>query len=103
MGRRRYLREQWQGWISEQVESQLSVAAFCKARELPLHSFYLWRKKLAAEALPETSRASFVAVSITNLAEVAIDLPCGAVIRLPADEAATRRVIDALLLHAGGR
>jgi hypothetical protein len=103
MGRRGYLREQWQGWIAEQVESGLSVAAFCEARELPTHSFYHWRRKFKAETAGIEDSPSFVSVSVTGLADVVIELPCGAVIRVPPDEGATRRVIDALLLRGGGR
>ncbi len=49
MGRRRYSREQWAGWISEQAVSGMGVAAFCEARELSVQSFYLWRRKLSAK------------------------------------------------------
>jgi Transposase len=103
MGRRRYSREQWAGWISEQAVSGMGVAAFCDSRELSVQSFYLWRRKLSADDRPPKLGTSFVSVSLTGLAQVEIELPCGATIRLPPDEAATRRVIDALLQSGGGR
>lgn len=103
MRRRRYSREQWSGWIAEQSESGMGVAGFCEARDLPVQSFYLWRRKLSADNRIAGDGSSFVSVSVTGLSQIEIDLPCGAIIRVPPDEAATRRVIDALLQAGGGR
>ena len=103
MHRRRYSREQWAGWIAEQAGSGMGVALFCEAKELPVHSFYFWRRKLSADDRLNGDGASFVSVSVTGLTQIEIDLPCGAIIRVPPDETATRRVIDALLQAGGGR
>ena len=35
----------WQGLISDQETSGQSIAAFCRAREVPESLFYYWRKK----------------------------------------------------------
>lgn len=103
MSRRRFSREQWQGWVAEQAESGLSVTAFCLSREIPAQSFYVWRRKLANKTTSESLAGSFVSVSFRGLGQVEIDLPCGAVIRVPPDESSIRRVIDALLRNGGDR
>ncbi len=66
MQRRRYSREQWSGWIAEQAESGMGVAGFCEAKELPVQSFYLWRRKLSADERFAGVGASFVSVSVTT-------------------------------------
>lgn len=103
MSRRRFSREQWAEWIAEQAESGMGVSSFCESKGIPAHSFYLWRRKLAAVEGPEGPRSPFVPVSVSGLGQVEIDLPCGATIRVPPDAAATHRVIDALLQAGGGR
>ena len=122
--RRRFMREQWSDWIAEQSGSGLSVREFCRQKKLGPKSFYRWRKKLsgrsgdpaadaaaagqvdssrkrARSAISQTAKssspASFVPLSIVGTASVEIDLPCGATIRLPADEIATRCVLSVLL------
>lgn len=103
MVRRRFSREQWAEWISEQAVSGLGVSAFCESKGIPVQSFYLWRRKLALVERPEGARSLFLPVSVSGLGQVEIDMPCGATIRVPPDAAATRRVIDALLQAGGGR
>src|ERR1039457_27646 len=48
---------EWSGFVSEQVASGKSVAAFCRERGLRVWQFYEWKKRLRQ---PET--APFVAV-----------------------------------------
>jgi transposase-like protein len=103
MSRRRFSPEQWQGWVAEQAESGLSVTAFCLSREIPAQSFYAWRRKLANKTTSDSCPNSFVSVSVRGLGQIEIDLPCGAVIRVPPDESSIRRVIDALLRNGGDR
>jgi hypothetical protein len=96
MGRSRVGRQQWLAWVSEQAESGLSVKQFCDERQIPLQSFYLWRRKV--RGVENASAGAFVEVSIKQpVAQVEIELPCGATLRgLEADEA-LRRVLRALL------
>jgi hypothetical protein len=101
MARRRYLREQWQDWISEQADSGMSVAAFCRAKELPVNSFYAWRSKLAAELdgkvfSQATTKELFLPVSLRTCSQVEIDLPGGALVRAPAEESVLRQVLSVL-------
>lgn len=103
--RRRFPVGQWARWVVEQAESGRSIAAFCAERQIGVQSFYLWKRKLAGkDSAPRTinnDQPPLVAVSLTGLSQVTIELPCGATIRIPPDDAAMRRVIEALL-HAGG-
>jgi transposase-like protein len=100
--RQRYSREQWAEWISEQAVSGGSVAGFCQAKGLPVNSFYNWRNKLASSGSStdpslRRSQGLFLPVSVVGGGQVEIDLPCGALVRLPGDEEATRRVLSILL------
>jgi len=42
----------WRSLVSEQEESGQSVAAFCRAREVPESQFYYWKKRLKEAATP---------------------------------------------------
>lgn len=95
MERRRYGRGQWVQWFEEQRASGVSVAEFCRQREIPANSFYLWRRKLAAE-ISAGDGGPFVALRLVAESEFGIELPCGAVIRMPPDESTLRRVLAAL-------
>ena len=48
MARRRSLEREryWRGLIREQRASGLGISAFCREREVPLSSFFQWRRKL---------------------------------------------------------
>jgi len=50
-----------QSLFSEQEESGQSVAAFCRARELPASQFYYWKKRLR-----EVARPQFVEVQVAK-------------------------------------
>ena len=88
-----------------------TVAEFCRREGVTQGTFYLWRKRLPREGAssgavgsvlaPEAVRpmgeaqrvASFVELSLTGRAAmVEIELPNGAVVRVPAEHEATLRV-----------
>ena len=107
MKRRRHSREQWLKWLVEQPQSGLSIARFCDAKGVGEQSFYLWRQKLRKE-LKRAGRTSekrsgngatpFVPVEVIGLVgQVDIELPGGAVAKVPADENAVRLVLKVLL------
>ena len=96
--------ERFAGWPG-------TVAEFCRREGVTQGTFYLWRKRLPQEGAlargvgsvlaPEAVRpagaaqrgASFVELSLTGgAAMVEIELPNGAVVRVPAEHAATLRV-----------
>jgi hypothetical protein len=87
----------WRQLIARQEQSGLSVRAFCDQQRTSEHSFYQWRKRLAAEvpvkfALVETNRSAPVVVGV----EVA--LATGERLRIaPGTDAATLRLTLSVL------
>lgn len=106
--RRRYSAEEWRGWLEEQRQSGLTVADFCDEIGVSPNSFYLWRRKLSAaprsrgrsqrsstEAAADTP--TFLPLTVVSTRNVEIDLPCGAVIRIPPESGALPQILAALL------
>lgn len=50
----------WRGLVSEQIQSGLGVAAFCRERGLKSGQFFTWKKRLR-----ESEAAEFVAVEVS--------------------------------------
>ena len=105
---RRYSAEQWAQWVAEQRESALSVRDFCDWIGVSQNAFYLWRRKLAAQQTRATVaqssgaqqpdvRSLFVPLTVVGSPVIEVDLPCGAVVRVPNEESSLRRVISILL------
>lgn len=105
MGGVRYSREQWLCWVVDQRSSGLTIAEFCDSVGVTQNSFYRWRRRLIAEGESfenesETDRrhvSAFVPLTVVPSERIAIDLPCGAVIRVPIDETSIDRVLRILL------
>jgi transposase-like protein len=98
MARRRYSREQWSQWVSAQLASGESAAAFCERRKVPLQAFYQWRRKLAVEPAAAGGQCSLVPLKIVAGWDVQIELACGATIKIPGDnESATKMILAALV------
>lgn len=91
---KRNSRERWGQVLREQAESGLSIAEYCRRKQLVQNSFYLWRRKLAGEP---TAGHGFVPLAVVGTATVAIELPCGVTIRVPSDDGSLRRVLKVLL------
>lgn len=79
-------RERWARIIAEQRESGVSISAFCAERDIPLSSFFPWRRRPAQAATGETRVASsrFVEARVVDAqagssaaAEIAIALANG--------------------------
>jgi transposase-like protein len=96
--------ERFAGWTG-------TVAEFCRREGVAQPTFYQWRKRLrligapatedAAKAVPDAPRGAdqapqghvpFVELSWAGTAAVEIELPNGAVIRVPADREGALRV-----------
>jgi transposase-like protein len=99
--RLRIARQRWEQLVSEQPTSGQSIAVFCRSKNVPQNSFYLWRRKLANERQPVQGGASFIPVEVVGAKHVAIDLPCGATLRVPSDESSMSLVLS-VLLRLGG-
>lgn len=115
---KRYSAEQWAAWVEEQRESALSVRDFCDWIGVSQNAFYLWRRKLAltprnklspskpcepastSQAERADMRSLFVPLTVVGSPVIEVDLPCGAVVRVPNEESSLRRVIS-ILLEAG--
>ena len=95
--------ERFAGWTG-------TVAEFCRREGVTQPTFYQWRKRLrlagepatggAAKGLPgaraadeaKQGRVPFVELSLAARAAVEIELPNGAVVRIPADREGALRV-----------
>jgi len=100
--------ERWRTTFAMWRSSGLSVAAFCRSRDLNLSSFYRWRKILndldqPAATRPRSepdplSRPSFVPVRVIPDTVVEAILPSGLQLRVPlsADAPQLARLVLAL-------
>jgi len=90
--------EFWRELIARQQQSGLAVRAFCRQHRTSEHSFYQWRKRLAAQlpvkfALVETNRPAPV-----NAKLIEVILASGERLRIEPgfDAAALRAVLSVL-------
>jgi hypothetical protein len=99
MSRTQEERQQW--WrqlVAQQEQSGLSIRAFCQQHRTSEHSFYQWRKRLAARlpvkfALVETDRST-----PGRAAAMELTLATGERLRIePGADAATLRVVLSVL------
>jgi transposase-like protein len=106
--------ERFAGWTG-------TVAEFCRREGVAQPTFYQWRKRLrragepatggAAKGLPgarvadeaKPGRAPFVELSLAARAAVEIELPNGAVVRVPADREGALRVAIRVAGELGSR
>ena len=51
--RKRRTATEWRHLIARAEQSELTIAAFCRAEGITTASFYTWRKRLHAEVCPE--------------------------------------------------
>ena len=56
-------REQWSQIIEEFYTSHMSIAAFCRSRQLNEGSFYRWRKLLTEQPAPVDEPPLFVDIT----------------------------------------
>ena len=85
---------EWRDLVTQQSASDLSVAEFCRRENLAEASFYQWRKRLSADQRPEL----FVPLAVAGAAAIEIELPGGAVLRVPpGDERSLRCVVELLM------
>lgn len=87
-------RKYWQSIIAEQQASGKSVRVFCRERDLGEHSFYAWRQRLRGDepvtfALVDTQ-------PVPQVMKFELMLASGEVLRIPADVASLRVVLEAL-------
>ena len=93
-------RQEWITRLQRFQENPSSVAAFCRQEGVSSASFYLWKRRLAAE--PTTPTHTFVPLTIAHTPPpppVEVAFPNGIVIRVPAD-AQSLRTLFALVREA---
>lgn len=95
MSNNRRSKLQWRGLLSKQSTSGLSVAEFCHREQLSTASFYQWRKRLLAE---EQNSEVFVPLTVSSAAAVEVELPGGAVLRVPPGDERTLEQVVSLLM-----
>ncbi|MBT5320162.1 MAG: transposase, partial [Chloroflexi bacterium] len=106
--RQRYSAEQWADWIAEQSESGVTISDFCDSVGVSENSFYVWRRKLRSASTGGVCSeaglsAGFIELAVTesrSAGRVEIELPCGALVRVPGEESLIRSVL-VVLLDAG--
>ena len=96
--RRRYSAKQWSDWVREQEASELTESQFCLQRGISPKTFYRWHRKLNASADEKDTVATpaFVPESVTPSSSVEVELPGGACLRIPNDEASLRTIVGIL-------
>ena len=78
-------RQEWAARLQRFQENPSSVAAFCRTEGVSSASFYLWKRRLAAESMTTTPTFVPITVADTPRAPVEVAFPNGIVIRIPAD------------------
>ena len=53
-------KHQWAKIMTEQEQSGLGVAAFCRRESLGIASFYQWRRRLSGDNSPVPAAAAFI-------------------------------------------
>lgn len=82
-------KQQWLDWIREQEQSSLSIAAFCRQKDIRADNFYYHRQQQRKAALPDS--APFIRATVPSKdGEVtrveSIQLTCGrSCLMLPCD------------------
>lgn len=79
----------WERRVAAQGRSRLTVAEFCRREGVSPASFYAWRKRLQQPEAAAGSEPLFVALQMPDVPPwsggLQIELPGGAVVRLPAE------------------
>ena len=86
--------------IEKQIQSGLTVQAFCQTERVPKASFYAWKKRLREESgVRETfTPVTLVGEAISEHQTVDVRFPSGVVMQLPTgNEHVLRQVVEVLI------
>ena len=105
--RKRLGADRWRELLLEFDSSDSTVAQFCDSVGVSVQTFYKWQKKLKRDGAEisdsSTSASRFVSVFVApSQSQLEIELPGGAVARVP-NEAASIRPLMEVLVELGGR
>ena len=87
--------DQWRSWLVEFEQGNLTVARFCDSIGVSVQSFYKWRKKLQSST--SECFVPIVVQSPRHTSLVEIELPGGAIARVPNDAVSLRPILSVLL------
>jgi len=73
--RKRRSREEWLRIISDQKESGLSAAEYCRDASIGVASFYQWKRRLADECETKSVRESFIDMGRVGVSEASVEKP----------------------------
>ena len=98
----------WGERLRRYEQAGQTVAEFCRREGVSVPSFYQWRKRLASPIGQQSKKAArreaqapiFQQVLLTSGAVVAVELPSGVRMELPAEQVQLVRVVVAELLAA---
>jgi hypothetical protein len=97
----------WRGLIERQADSQLSVWRFCDRAGVSTASFYAWKRKFRGQAAKHGGQTQTVGplvpvrlIADVSSALIAIELPDGIVVRLPATSDPACALCAATLVRA---
>ena len=104
----RYTRTEWQVWLEEYRQSDLSVKQFCELIEVSVATFYNWQRKLrqSADASTGTSGVASIATPVHFVEafvpasvvsdHIEIRLPAGASISVPNEVSSLKPILQTL-------
>jgi len=78
--------KQWHALLTQWQQSEQSISAFCKQRQLSQPTFYYWRRKLGFDrrtTRPAPPAATFVPMTVVAEPLVEVVLPTGVTLKLP--------------------
>jgi hypothetical protein len=98
----------WGERLRRYEQAGLTVAEFCRREGVSVPSFYQWRKRLTSPIGRQSTKARrqdaqtpvFQQVLLTSGAVVAVELPSGVRMELPAEQVQLVRAVVAELLEA---
>ena len=88
-------RQEWAARLQRFQQNPSSVEAFCRHEGVSSASFYLWKRRLAAEPTP--AAPTFVPLTVAHTPPsppVEVTFPNGIVIRVPADAQSLRTLFS---------
>jgi len=68
------IRAEWAARVAAQRASGYSAAAWCFAEDVPLHSFYTWRTRLATPEAPATPQWAAVVATAPETAGLTVQV-----------------------------
>ena len=91
--------DQWRAWLKEFKQRDVTVGQFCQSLGVSQNTFYKWRQRLKGNfAADSPELEKFVPVTVLN-SELAIELPGGAVARVPNRDAERSNVRSSIELQ----